>query len=200
MSAPKKDWWKCLTVLSERQRLQCHMVVNTSWHLRRRWLQNFRYWMENVIRLQWWVMAWIHILPAGVHIMEQNMQCLPRWPRLLLPVGIIKRFVLRSRNTSNVWRKTVNAGESRWQLCLVLTMHRWNSVFRQLVEKTVCRELSMILMFHRHCAHLLWMWLRFPMLSHRNWKKQEMYLYVCQSAKMRMIFRITIMYSTCTRQ
>ena len=26
----KKDWWKCLTVLSERQRLQCHMVVNTS--------------------------------------------------------------------------------------------------------------------------------------------------------------------------
>ena len=45
-----------------------------------------------------------------------------------------------------------HAGDSQLQHCLVHMRHRWDLDLHRLVERTVCLEHSMILMYHQHCV------------------------------------------------
>jgi len=122
-------------------------------------------------------MALIHTYPPGAHITELLMQ----WQNLLQEswqqVVIIRRSASPSRNTSVVWQRIQRDGASHLQHFLVLMQHRWDSVFRLLVVRTVCPEPSMTLMFRQHWYPSLWMLPSFRMWSHQSWKRLEINWY-----------------------
>lgn len=64
--------------------------------------------------------------------------------------GDYRNIRLTFHNTLNVLEKTRHAGDSRLQHCLVHIRHRWDLDLHQSVERTVCLEHSMILMYHQH--------------------------------------------------
>ena len=88
-----------------------------------------------------------------------------------LQAVITGRFALHSRSISAVCLKIRSAGASLLQLFLGRTRHRLDLDFRQSEERTVCPELSRILMCRRHLYLLQLIWRLIKTLSRRNFKK-----------------------------
>ena len=100
------------------------------------------------------------------------------------------RFTFRSISAGCL--KTRNAGASLLQLFSERTRHRSDSGCHRSEARTVCPELSRILMYRLHLYPLLLTWRLIKTSSRRSLRKPEINLYGSELKKMSMIFRSTI--------
>ena len=159
-AAPRRDWWKCLTVpsvpevylmpyggkyqLTETQAMVAKLPV-------------LKGKTDTVTMMSYgfdpYLSSWSPYHGAVYAVLESVSQHRGQ------QAEITARSGSPSRSISVRMTEDPQALESAFcSIFLVLTVHSLVSVFRLSVVKTVCPELSMRSMYRRHWFPLLWMW------------------------------------------